>query len=173
MSSIAIREAVAGDVDDIVAVVNTAYRPEPGLEGWTHEATLVSGSRIDSAQVRQALEKSIILVAANGLQIVGCVQIQVKGQESHIGMLAVLPSAQAVGLGKLLLANAEHYAQSNLDARLFVLLVVAERRALIDFYVRRGYKESGDFRAYPLEAGVGTPFNRDTRLAVLHKCANL
>ena len=172
MTEIVIRKAVAEDADNIVVLVNTAYRPEPGSEGWTHEASLVSGSRIDSAQVSDALETSTILVAASGVQVVGCVQIQAKGQESHIGMLAVLPSAQAAGLGKLLLAEAESFAKSNFGAELFVLLVVAERRELIDFYLRRGYKETGDFRAYPVEAGVGTPFNPNARLAVLHKSSN-
>lgn len=169
MTKVAIRQATSQDADLIAALVNAAYRPEPGSEGWTHEADLVSGSRTDSSQVSCLLESSTILVAVNGDQILGCVQIQAKGRESHIGMLAVHPSSQTAGLGKLLLSEAEALAQSNFDAEHLILLVVAERQELIDFYVRRGYKQTGDFQAYPVAAGVGTPRDPNARLAVLHK----
>ena len=76
-------------------------------------------------------------------------------------------------LGRSLLAKAESIATSIFGAELFVLLVVAERRELIDFYLRRGYKETRNFRAYPVETGVGTPFNPNARLAVWHKSSNL
>lgn len=172
MQQISVRKAAAEDAEHIVALVNAAYRPAPGSEGWTHEAALITGSRIALGQILRALESSTVLVAVRGSQLVGCVQIQVQGQESHIGMLAVLPSVQAAGLGKKLLAEAECYAQSSFGAQLFVLLVVADRRDLINFYMRRGYDETGDFQPYPTEAGVGTPVDPNARLAVLHKNSN-
>lgn len=169
MDKILFRLAETKDAETIVAIVNAAYRPAPGSEGWTHESALVSGSRTDLAQVCQAIEVSIVLVAVHGAQLVGCVQIQAKEQASYIGMLAVLPSVQSLGLGKKLLAEAERYAQSSFGAQLFVLLVMADRRALIQFYLRRGYEETGEFQAYPVGAGVGTPLSPDARLTVLRK----
>lgn len=172
MEQISVRKAATEDAEHIVALVNAAYRPAPGSEGWTHEAALVTGSRIDLGQILRTLESSTVLVAVRGSQLIGCVQIQAQGQESHIGMLAVLPSAQTAGLGKKLLAEAECYAQAGFGAQLFVLLVVAERRDLINFYVRRGYEETGEYQPYPIEAGVGTPVDPNACLAVLHKSSN-
>ena len=172
MENISVRKAATEDAGVIVALVNAAYRPTPGSEGWTHEADLVTGSRIDLGQLLRVLESSTVLVAVRESQLVGCVQIQATGRESHIGMLAVLPSAQTAGLGKKLLVEAECYAKSNFGAERFVLLVVAGRRDLINFYVRRGYEETGEFQAYPIEAGVGTPVDPNARLAVLQKSSN-
>lgn len=172
MEPVLLRRAAIEDAPHIVTVVNSAYRPAPGEEGWTHESALVTGSRIDLEQVYQAIESSTVLVAFYGFQLVGCVQIQAKGIESFIGMLAVLPSNQTAGLGKKLLAEAESYAQSHLSAQRLVLLVVTDRRELIDFYVRRGYEETGEFVAYPTNSGVGKPLSSDARLAVLHKSVN-
>jgi len=107
MRQFSIREAVKQDIEHIVEVVNAAYRPAPGSEGWTHEAALVSGNRTNMEQVAQALRDSKILVAICGSKLAGCVQIQPEGPEVHIGMLAVLPSFQAMGLGKSLLMEAE------------------------------------------------------------------
>ena len=43
------------DADAIAQLVNKAFRPRTGILGWTHEAHLVAGDRIDQAQVRQML----------------------------------------------------------------------------------------------------------------------
>lgn len=64
-----------------------------------------------------------------------------------------------------------HYCQSGFGAQLFVLLEVAERRDFLDFYVRRGFEEAGEFRR-PIKAGVGTPVDPNARLATLHKSSN-
>ena len=169
MDQVTVRKAEIGDAEQVAALVNAAYRPAPGSGGWTHEAALVSGARIDLAQVCRTIEGSTVLVAVGDVQLLGCVQVKAEGRESHIGLLAVLPTVQAEGLGKKLLAEAEDYAQSSFGAQLFVLFVVEQRRELINFYLRRGYQETGEFQTYPVNSGVGTPFNADARLAVLHK----
>lgn len=169
VNNISIRTAKVDDAAQIAEVVNAAYRPGPGQEGWTHESALVAGSRVTLEQVVEALAGSMVLVAFSESGVVGCVQIQAEEREAHIGMLAVLPSIQAAGLGKMLLAAAERYAVDSLQASLFVLHVVAERRELIDFYLRRGYRETGECEPYPVEAGVGNPLDADISLSILQK----
>ena len=47
--------ARAADVPALVALVNGAYRGESSRRGWTTEADLVGGTRIDAAALRQML----------------------------------------------------------------------------------------------------------------------
>ncbi|MCW2670206.1 MAG: alpha/beta hydrolase fold, partial [Frankiales bacterium] len=42
-----IRRAKPGDVDDVVSLVESAYRGESSRVGWTTEADLLDGQRTD------------------------------------------------------------------------------------------------------------------------------
>lgn len=172
MTELTLREATISDAADIARIVNMAYRPEPGTEGWTHESDLVSGDRTSAAQVAQLLRHSVILLGLRGAAIVACVQIESKDMAAHIGMLAVEPAMQGAGVGKTMLAHAEAYAQCSLGAQECVLVVVAARIELIQFYRRRGYEDTGQRLPYPTEARVGTPRDVTLDLVVLCKRVN-
>lgn len=173
MYRIETRIAVPYDAEAIAQLVNRAYRPAAGAErGWTHETALVEGNRINLNSVKSALHKTAVLVAVYDSKIVGCVQIELLGRTAHIGMLAVDPSLQAAGVGKLLLAEAEVYSVSSLQAAEAILIVIAARKELIEFYLRRGYSKSDEQRQYPLEAGVGVPSKMAMNLTVLKKDFN-
>lgn len=161
--------ATTTDTAEIARLVNAAYRPPPGAEGWTHETNIVSGDRTSSRQVEELLHHSVVLVGLRNGKIVACVQIESKDRDAYIGMLAVEPTMQATGVGKAMLAQAEAYAASILGAEWFVLVVVATRTELIQFYLRRGYQESGQRLPYPVGSGVGTPRCEALNLAVLRK----
>ena len=53
-----IREAQLKDVEAIVQLVNRAYRPAPNQQGWTHEANLVAGARINTQQVVDLIKEN-------------------------------------------------------------------------------------------------------------------
>lgn len=169
MQPIEIRSAESTDAEAITQLVNRSYRPATEAEkGWTHEAALVEGDRIDVTSVTTAIENTAVLVGLKESRVVGCVQIELHGRAAHIGMLAVDPALQQAGLGKLLLARAEkfsfdHYAE---EAK---LIVIAARKELTEFYLRRGYRKTNERLPYPLEAGVGVPSERAMSLAVLKK----
>jgi ribosomal protein S18 acetylase RimI-like enzyme len=173
VNRIEIRSAVKDDAESIAQLVNRAYRPAPGAEsGWTHEGALVDGERIDANSVKSALRSAVVLVGVNDSRIVGCVQIELHGRAAHIGMLAVDPFLQASGVGKFLLAAAEQFASSDLEAEEAVLVVIAARKELIEFYLRRGYRKSGEKLQYPIGSGVGEPSEKAMNLAVLKKSFN-
>ena len=89
----AIQLADASQSSAIAALVNKAYRPEPGEAGWTHESTLVAGDRISAEQVEKLLgPDSLILVNLLDHKIVACVHISHEAQECWIGMLATDPA---------------------------------------------------------------------------------
>lgn len=160
------------DASAVARLVNAAYRPQLGRQGWTHEAHIVSGDRTSAVQVIDVLQKSTILVGLYGTEIVACVQIERDGHDAYIGMLAIEPALQAVGLGKRMLERAEFYAESTLGADQFKLVVVKTRSELIQFYRRRGYEETGEIFPYPINSDVGTPRIENLELAVLRKRAN-
>jgi ribosomal protein S18 acetylase RimI-like enzyme len=172
MTELSIRQAMISDSAEIARIVNLAYRPESGAEGWTHESHLVSGERTNAEQVEELLHHSVILLGLHGSMIVACVQIESKGSEANIGMLAVEPAMQCAGIGKAMLAHAETYADVSLGAEQFVLIVVGDRHELLQFYRRRGYKETGQRLPYPVESGVGTPRRSELDLMVLRKRSN-
>jgi len=168
-----IRVAEATDVQAIVQLVNQAYRPNTGAVGWTHESNWVSGGRTSVDQVMDLLLKpdSMILLKSVNSAIVACVHIEKHGSISDIGMLAVNPSQQATGIGKQMLAHAEHYARTEYGAKKFAMLVISSRIELIAFYLRRGYKKTGVLMDYPITAGVGIPKYSGMTIEVLEKPA--
>lgn len=172
MKQLKIREATIEDAANIASLVNAAYRPQPGAEGWTHESGLVEGDRISPEQVRKTLIDSKILLGLHDSEIVACVQIEKKDDEAYIGMFAVAPSSQALGLGKIMLREAEKYAESSFGAVRLMLLVVSAQTDLLQFYLRRGYEETGQKVAYPVDKDVGKPRNGNLELTQLCKHVN-
>lgn len=170
-----LRIATKLDVEAIVQLVNMAYRPDPDLSGWTHEADLVSGNRTNTDQVIAIMAKpdSEIIVGLQNTAIVACVHVEKDGSNCYIGMLAVNPSAQEAGIGKQMLAYAENYAVSMMEAKKFTMLVVSARSELTSFYLRRGYRKTGALLDYPLSAGAGTPKCAGLKVEVLEKWPSL
>jgi ribosomal protein S18 acetylase RimI-like enzyme len=102
------RSAKPDDAEAIARLVNHAFRPRTGIAGWTHEAHLVAGDRIDPVQVRQILatKDGVLLLGMAGAENVACVQLERAGTRDRIGMLAVATGRQGGGLGKAMLAHA-------------------------------------------------------------------
>ncbi len=165
-----IRTADTSDAKAITQLVNEAYRPELGAQGWTHESNLVSGDRTNAGQVIEAILKkdSAILLGLKDSDIVACVHIEKVGNSCHIGMLAVQPNLQAAGIGKAMLAQSEYYASVNFGAEKFIMFVVSARPELISFYLRCGYRKTGEVMDYPL-SGAGLPKCRGLNVERLEK----
>ena len=149
------REATIKDIDEIVALVNVAYR---GEKGWTTENALVSGDRTTVNEVLEYLSnpKSYLFVlVGNSIKGVICVEEQEK--KAYIGFFAVHPLLQGKGVGKELLQKAEKFAINTLGINHFIMSVLADRSELIDFYCRRGYVCTNKLEDYPIHLNVGTP----------------
>lgn len=169
MPQVQIRKAELTDTDNVTQLVNRAYRPATGSEGWTHESAMVSGDRITPQKVAAAIQAGTVLVADTDHDLVGCVQVEVTDRIAHIGMLAVDPLLQTAGIGKKLLTRAEELARHSHNAQVGVLVVIAARKELLAFYQRRGYSITGENSTYPTDAGVGTPHKEAMVLASLRK----
>ncbi len=172
MAALAFRVATTEDVDALVSLINRAYRPDSEHAGWTHEADIVSGNRVNAEQVIQVTHKdhSALLVAVINHQLCACVQVEkLDTMSSSIGMLAVDPIFQGTGTGKAVLKYAEQYAITTFHSQRFIMYVVSLRRELIEFYLRRGYQRTGEIMDYPTDAQVGIPKFNEMTIEVLEK----
>lgn len=168
--SLTLRMASPADVAEVAALVNRAYRPSGLVQGWTHEAGLVSGPRVTPLQLLDLFgARSCILLLCHEEAMVACVHLQAEGETGHVGMLATEPALQGCGLGKQMLRHAESCARESFQASALRLSVLSARTELVAFYLRRGYVREGDEADYPRHAGVGEPLLPSLRVMRLMK----
>jgi GNAT superfamily N-acetyltransferase len=162
-----IRRAKPGDVDDVVSLVESAYRGESSRAGWTTEADLLDGQRTDPDEVASVLDDLIVAEDDSGL--VGCCTLIPRDGHAYFGMFAVRPGLQGGGVGSQLLAEAERLAAEH-GAGHVEMTVISTRTELIDFYLRRGYVDTGETRPFPYgDDRFGRPRRDDLAFTVLVK----
>jgi GNAT superfamily N-acetyltransferase len=166
------RNAVAADAEQIVALVESAYRGEVSQQGWTTEADLLDGQRTDVQDVLRLLDthKSQIVLAFDSDALVGSAHIQLHDDGCHFGMFAVRPNLQGAGVGKALLAEGERRAVHHFAAAEMRMWVIWLRDSLIAFYLRRGYQLTHEREAFPYgDPQFGLPKRDDLYFVVLSK----
>jgi len=172
--------AVVSDASAICALVNSAYRGESSKKGWTTEADLLGGQRVDIDGIKEAIgspRRTLLLLKAQVTgQIAACVSLDFSeeacGGRSHacyLGMLTVDPSRQAAGLGKRLMKDAEKSARDE-GAEAMLISVIQLRTELIDWYRRHGYQPTGQTKPFPYgDLRFGEPKRRDLHFVVFEK----
>jgi ribosomal protein S18 acetylase RimI-like enzyme len=167
------REAELVDVPALHALIESAYRGESAKTGWTHEADLLGGQRTDQAVLCEIVGDAAqsIRLMHEGAVLNGCVLVSDKGAgRAYLGMLTVRPDLQAAGLGRALLEEAERHVRETPGAMVMEMTVIKQRRELIDWYLRRGYSETGREEPFPLDdERFGLPKTRDLVFVVLEK----
>jgi ribosomal protein S18 acetylase RimI-like enzyme len=163
--------ASSADVPALVALMNSAYRGESSKKGWTTEAHLIDGDvRTDEADVLGVLSLpgSVFLAYRDDEgALIGCVNLQRKGERIYLGMFSVSPELQGGGLGKKLMAAAEEYAKAE-GVRAIYMSVISVREDLIAWYQRRGYADTGERIPFPEDGRTG-PHLQDLEFMVLEK----
>ncbi len=153
----AFRLATAADLPALKTLVESAYRGDSARLGWTHEADLLFGERVSMADLALAVgdaDARVILCDVAGL-LHGTVTITARaGDRAYLGMLCVDPRRQAGGLGRALIAEAEAVARRTFASTVMEMTVIAPRRDLIAYYIRRGYRETGERRPFPMATPV-------------------
>lgn len=166
------RYAEANDVERVVALVESAYRGPSGERGWTTESSLLDGQRTDALAIADLLHRPEchVLLAELGGRLVASCHIERQGDAAYFGMFAVDPLLQAGGLGKLVLARAEHLARAEWGCTSMRMTVIEQRAELIAWYERRGYRCTGEYEPFPYgDERFGVPRRDDLRFAVLLK----
>lgn len=171
-AALSFRSAVEADVTEVVALVESAYRGDASRGGWTTEADFLDGQRTDADGVRQIIEAadSTLVVVERAGELVACCHLEHRGDYVYFGMFAVRPGLQGAGLGKEILAEAERRARDTWGAKEMRMTVVNVREELIAYYVRRGYRRTGELSPFPYgDERFGVPLRDDLAFELLVK----
>jgi|SRR5579875_3007027 len=166
------RLAVPADAPRLVDLIQSAYRGEASRDGWTSEADLVAGDRIDLPQVRHIITTpgSMMLVLDEDGRLTGCCAVQDRGGGvAYFGTFAVSPLAQGRGTGRRLMAEAERRAVADFGAATMEITVLAQQDALLAWYERLGFRRTGEERPFPADATFARPLRDGLHFVVLTK----
>jgi ribosomal protein S18 acetylase RimI-like enzyme len=144
-----ISTAILSHAPALNKLVNSAYRGDSSKQGWTTEADLLDGTRIDEAALSDLIQKpdTTILTYKEGNSLLGCVELRKDGAKLYLGMLSVQPNTQGKGIGKKLLAAAEVHAHEQGCTKIY-MTVISVRQELIDWYIRHGYQLTGERKPF-------------------------
>jgi ribosomal protein S18 acetylase RimI-like enzyme len=141
--------ATIEDARELDVLVNSAYRGESSRAGWTTEADLLDGTRTDAAAIAELIQRpgTVLLKYVEAGNLMGCVELKNEQDKLYLGMLTVRPHIQGRGIGKALLKAAEAEAR-NQNCHSIFMTVISVRKELIDWYVRHGYRLTGERKPF-------------------------
>ena len=136
-----VRRATPDDVAELIRVINLAY---------VVEADMFFGTRTNEADIRERLSRDnatfLVIDGEPGI-LAGAVYVEHEDERGYFGMLAVDPSRQGHGLGRMLVKAAEVYC-ADAGCSVLDLTVVHLRTELPGFYAALGFEHVGR-TAYP------------------------
>jgi GNAT superfamily N-acetyltransferase len=171
-AAVEFRLAELADIAAIEKLVTSAYRGDVSRTGWTTEADLLDGQRVDPSGIAEIIEKpgSLVLLAERGVLLLACCHIEKQGDACYFGMFAVDPTLQGGGVGKLVMAEAERVAQDDFGCTRMEMTVISVRDELIAWYERRGYRRTGKYKPFPYgDERFGIPKRDDLKFELLVK----
>lgn len=172
MTELTFRAATVADIPELVELVTSAYRGDVSRQGWTTEADLLEGNRIDPDVLRDDIERprSRVVVAERQGMALACAHISEQEGAGYFGMFAVRPNLQRGGVGNTVLAEAERVVSAEFGLPQMRMTVIDLREELIAWYERRGYRRTGIKKPFPAtDPRFGIPKRDDLRFEVLEK----
>lgn len=148
-----VRAATPADLPALHSVIERAYRGDTARLGWTHEADLLSDTRTDLATLHAIMADptQVLLALFEGVEPLGCVNVAKReGGVAYLGLLCIEPTRQGEHLGRKLIAAAESHARDAFGCRSIEMTVIEQRGELIAYYERRGWRATGERRAFPV-----------------------
>lgn len=172
MTELSFRAATPADIPALVELVTSAYRGDVSKQGWTTEADMLDGQRIDPEVLRRDIERprSTVVLALRDDALMACAHVAEEDGAGYFGMFSVRPDLQGGGVGKALLTEAERIAHEEWRLPAMRMTVIDIRDELIAFYERRGYARTGIKKPFPYgDERFGIPKRDDLRFEILEK----
>jgi len=166
------RSAATADIPAIVALVTASYRGDASRVGWTTEADLLDGNRIDAGVLACDIERkrSRVLLAEDSDGVVACAHVADDEGTGYFGMFSVIPGLQGGGIGHRVLLECERIARDEWQLPVMRMTVIDVRSELIHWYERRGYQRTGIHKPFPYgDERFGIPKRDDLRFEILEK----
>ena len=169
-----VAELTSADIADYVELVSSAYRGEGSKQGWTTEADLLGGQRLDGPMAEDMLaEADSQILLARDEQGRAVASVYVREPEygaAYLGVLAVSPLGQGKGVGSALIGLAEAWVAERWGATSMRMSVINKREELIAYYERRGYSRTGEVEPFPYgDERFGLPKVDDLEFVLLSK----
>ncbi len=133
LSDVRIRRAKAPDESGVVDCVNAAYEQ--------HIAAIGKAPAPMLADYAGLIDDGFVRVAVAGDAIVGVIVMWPEPDHLYVDNVAVLPEAQGMGLGKMLLADADDEARRH-GCDEIRLYTNEKMTANLVYYPRHGYVET-------------------------------
>ena len=169
-----LRAATEADLPEVVALSNLAFRGAPGqAQSWNIE-TFIEGQRTDEATLRGDLaanpDARLLVWQDDDGALLGHVWLEPDSDGAwYLGLLTVRPDRQDQQLGRRLLSAAEDQARG-LGADRIRMTVIQLREGLIAWYLRRGYRLTGETKPFPYgDERFGRPTRDDLHFVVLER----
>jgi GNAT superfamily N-acetyltransferase len=152
-TTLVFRKATPHDIPAILTLVQSAYRGESSRAGWTTEADILEGDRIDHAGVLAKIQEpasTILLAHDSAGALASCCELVKRNDDmGYFGLFAVDPLRQGGGIGKQVMRYAERYARETLGVRRMEMWVIFLREEIIAYYARQGYVDTGRTEPFP------------------------
>jgi ribosomal protein S18 acetylase RimI-like enzyme len=130
--SLRIRLATAADRPRLIPIINAAYSIEKFL----------GGTRTDEARLAAMMEKGSILMAEEDSgRPVATVYVELRSNRGYMGLLAVDPERQGLGLGRRMMEEAEAWFRGH-GGEAVDIVVLSPRSELLPLYRRFGFVET-------------------------------
>lgn len=173
------RRATVADLAEIkrvIAHVHSAYRGDASRKGWTTEADLLEGQRTDAQEIEELMrsDSSQLWLAERDSALLGTFVLKIESDAKpgtvYLGMIAVDPEQQGHGIGRALMEKAERVVVEQLLGTRLEMTVIVQRKELIAWYERRGYRVTSENRPFPYgDRRFGLPRRRDLEFCVMVK----
>jgi ribosomal protein S18 acetylase RimI-like enzyme len=170
-----LEDARPDDIPAIVALMNLAFRGQGKVASWNTEARYISGDRTSVALIEADLaahpDAHLLVWRGNdGSGLVASVWLQPLADGCwYLGSLTVDPHVQNAGLGRRMLDACEAWIAAR-GGRHVRMTVVHVRDTLIAWYLRRGYRLTGETEPFPHDDHrFGVPQRADLHFVVLEK----
>lgn len=135
---------------------------------------MLADNRIDVEGVvgKMATPDTVVLFVADDTgALVACCELAKRSADlAYLGMFAVDPRRQAGGIGREVLAHVEAYCRRTWGARRLEIGVTWPRPELFEWYVRRGFRGTGEKRPFPYdELASGEALRDDLYFDIMEK----
>jgi len=168
-------EAEASDIPAVVALMNRAFRGTGPVQSWNSEAVYIAGDRTSvallAADIAEKPEARLLVVRDAATRApIASVWLAPQGDGVwYLGSLTIDPALQNGGAGRRMLAASEDWVRGR-GGRTVRMTVVNLRDTLIAWYLRRGYRLTGETERFPYDdARFGMPLRDDLHFVVLEK----
>jgi ribosomal protein S18 acetylase RimI-like enzyme len=150
-------------VDEIMELVHSVYRGDRSRKGWTTEADLLKGTRVDRKMLLAMIETAgnCLFVQKENNEIIACVHLEKNKQRTHMGLLSVRTDCQSRSLGKKILQFCEDYARDKWESDYLDIDVLEPRKELIQWYERRGFQKTAKRSPFPDDSRFGVPLHKN------------